>query len=144
MIRYRLVCAAGHEFDGWFRNSAAFDALSAQHQVTCASCGSSDVAKAVMAPNVALGPRNDREAAPEPARDDPTARILDLARRLRAEVEANAEYVGPKFAQEARRIHYEESEARRIYGEASRRDAAELLDEGISVFQLPTLPEDRN
>lgn len=151
MIKYSLVCDTGHEFDGWFKNSAAFDTQSAHEQVVCPSCGSHEVSKAIMAPAVA-----HRTGRVEPQANVPSqghgasphaympASLADVVRWIRAEVEKRAEYVGPRFAEEARKIHYEESPERGIYGEATPQDVAELDAEGIEVFALPVLPEERN
>ena len=65
-------------------------------------------------------------------------------RKLRAEVESKSEYVGSRFSEEARKIHYEETPARGIHGEATAEEAKSLSDEGIEFFPLPVLPEDRN
>ena len=104
-----------------------------------------------MAPNIGTKGNKKQDLAPLKAANNAAAQqspahaeLLSLMRRMRAEVEAKAEYVGPKFAEEARKIHYEETEARGIYGEASLEDAAELHDEGIEFFPLPTLPEEQN
>jgi hypothetical protein len=136
MIKYRLVCGSAHEFEGWFRNSAAYDAQAARGHIACPQCADTNVAKAVMAPSVAA------PAAPEPAgaQDDMQALML----RVRAEIEANAEYVGPRFAEEARRIHDEEGNPRRIYGEASLEEVRALAEDGIPCMPLPRLPKDLN
>lgn len=145
MIRYRLVCAEGHEFEGWFRSGAAFETQTARCQVACPSCGSTEVSKAVMAPNVATHGRDEAPAAEEPSAEAAAqAAMIEAARRLRSEVTRKAEYVGPRFAEEARRMHYCETAARSIYGEASGKEASDLLEEGIPVWPMPRLPEDRN
>jgi hypothetical protein len=145
MIRYDLRCDRGHEFDGWFSDSSAFDAQRAKHLVACAHCGSAEVEKQLMAPGIPA--RSNRKSPAKIAGGvmDPEARrMLALMRELRQQVETNAEYVGEKFADEARKIHYEEAEKRGIYGEASHEDAKALLEEGIDVHPLPRLPEDAN
>ncbi len=153
MIRYDLVCAEGHEFDGWFRDSASFDEQRAGEAVVCPVCGTAQVDKALMAPGIAKGGREPVPAAAGPEAGQPkyvagatpdAARLLELARELRRQVETGAENVGDRFADEARRIHYEEAEARSIYGEATPEDARALQEEGIEVFPLPVLPEDKN
>lgn len=151
MIKYSLICRAGHEFEGWFQNSAVFDAQSANDMVVCPSCGSHDVHKALMSPAVAT--RSNRAEAvqnrPTPGPDTamhayvPPA-IAEIVRNIRAELETKADYVGSDFAEEARKIHYEESPERGIYGEATSEEVAELDAEGIPVFALPVLPEERN
>jgi hypothetical protein len=134
MIKYSLTCDAGHEFEGWFKSSAAFDVQAKKKQITCAICGSSTVSKAIMAPRIASG-------SPK-AKAQPDA--IGQLRALREKVVANAEYVGHRFADEARKIHYDEAGHRGIYGEATHQEAKDLVDEGISVFPLPALPEDKN
>ena len=127
MIRYDLRCDKGHDFDGWFRDSAGFDALNRAGQVTCTHCGSSKVEKALMAPRVAsagelTSPRDEREKALE---------------ALRKQVEENSDYVGMSFAAEARAMHEGRSPERAIHGEAKLEEARQLLEEGIPVAPLP-------
>lgn len=157
MIRYRLVCNKKHEFESWFSSSAAYDRLAKKGQVECPQCGSKKVSKALMAPGVAKrGRRSDPAEAgasglppvavpPDDARRAEMQRqFLTLMRQVRAEVESKAEYVGPRFAEEARKIHNEESEARGIWGEATLDEARELVEDGIDCLPLPRLPEDSN
>ncbi|MFA5951842.1 MAG: DUF1178 family protein [Hyphomicrobium sp.] len=146
MIKYRLVCDDGHEWEGWFQNSTAYDSQVARGQVSCPVCARTKVSKAVMAPSVV----HERSSAAKQAPDGPgaasskceTQEMLDFARKLRAEVRANAEYVGPRFADEARKIHLDESPARGIYGEATLDDAKSLAEDGIPFLPLPRLPDD--
>ena len=146
MIRYDLECAQGHAFDGWFSDSASFDAQAEAGVVECPVCGTSDVHKALMAPGIPTKSNAKSDAKPvmQNAPNTPAAELTDMIRKLRAHVEENSEYVGPRFAEEARKIHYEESEARGIYGEASLQEARELDEEGIEVQPLPLLPEEHN
>ena len=161
MIKYRLQCAAGHAFEGWFRSSDACDQQMTAGKVACPSCGDSHVSKAPMAPSVAKGGRStDGRRAPAPQRAEASdaaaspgrqagrrqipVETLRVLRELRQTVENQAEYVGDRFAEEARRIHYKESTARGIYGEATLDDAQELAEEGIGFLPLPRLPEDSN
>jgi hypothetical protein len=161
MIRYQLRCAKGHEFEGWFQNSAAYDRQAKRGELECAVCGSSKVTKALMAPNVATRskrrpqpvrreagrpPSTGPEKAPksEPQRLAAHQELVHLMRKLRAEIEAKSEYVGNRFCEEARKIHYEEVPARGIHGEATAEDAKALAEEGIEFFPLPILPEDQN
>lgn len=98
-----------------------------------------------MAPNVAgRGRVEEPPPNPNPAREKELRRLRQLARRLRDHVVENADYVGPRFPEEARKIHHEEAEQRGIYGEATVEEARELTEEGIPVHPLPVLPEDRN
>ena len=128
MITYSLRCHKGHEFEGWFRDSAAFDAQSGSGHLTCPSCNSAKIEKAIMAPAVA-GTKKTRKPDAKQTRQ--------FATGLRKYVEENADYVGPKFAEEARKIHYGEVPDRQIYGEASQREAQELVEEGVDVALLP-------
>lgn len=151
MIRYALRCEpAGHDFDGWFRSGADFDRQSALGLLECPLCGTSSVAKALMRPAVSasrVGPPGSAGPAGTAAVSPPPAEMLAMMRRLQAmarEVRAEADYVGPNFAEEARRIHYGETQERRIYGEASAPEVRGLLEEGIAALPLPALPEDKN
>ena len=158
MILYRLKCKKGHEFEAWFASSAAFDTQEKRGLLSCAHCGTSKVAKALMAPRIAkrgkskAATKRERteeagvEAPPKPETQRVAAHreLATAMRKLRAEIEAKSEYVGPRFSEEARKIHYEEVPARGIHGEATAEEAKALQEEGIEFFPLPTLPEDRN
>ena len=147
MIRYDLICDRGHGFDGWFRDSAAFDVQAAAGLVSCAVCGSARIEKQLMAPQVAAKSNRKADVPLKMAAGplDPRAQtLLKMMREFRAEIEKNAENVGSKFAEEARKIHYGETEKRGIYGEATGKDAKALVEEGIEVHPLPKLPEDGN
>ncbi|MDP9136627.1 MAG: DUF1178 family protein [Pseudomonadota bacterium] len=148
MIRYDLTCEDGHAFDGWFGNSAAFDDQTAAGAVSCPRCGSAKIAKQLMTPGI--GSKANRRAAGTPATfssipNDAQAIALHKAiRELRRYVKEKAEYVGDRFAEEARRMHYSEVKERCIYGEATADETRDLLAEGIEVRPLPSLPEDHN
>jgi len=146
MIRYDVICEREHQFDGWFASSDGFDDQVARNLVLCPVCGSHDVEKALMTPGVPA--RSNRGMEPVAALHaplDPKAQaMVDMIRKLRTHVEDNADYVGDKFAESARRIHYGEEEQRGIYGEATIDEARELHDEGVEVLPLPKLPEDGN
>ncbi len=154
MIVYRLICAEGHEFDGWFRDSAAYDAQAKAGAVECPECGTRSVQKALMAPNLGAGTRKrDPEPVKQPAalaKSDDMApqeivsRMQALGRKLRAHVETNFDYVGDKFAEEARKIHNGEADERGIYGEAKGSEVKELVEEGIAVAPLPDAPDKAN
>lgn len=146
MIRYDLECAQGHAFDGWFSDSASFDKQAAAGIVECPMCGTSDVHKALMAPGIPAksNTKSDHQPVMQNAPNTTAAELTEMVRKLRKHVEENSEYVGPRFAEEARKIHHEESEARGIYGEASLEEARELTEEGIEVQPLPLLPEEHN
>jgi len=159
MIRYTLACEHGHNFESWFQNSAAYDKQAKRGLVTCPICSSAKVEKAIMAPRLA------RADVPEPPPPLPTPQaaapqapaktsvaivssqereLRQKLKELRDHVTKNANYVGPKFPEEARKIHYGETEHRSIYGEASPDEAKALHEEGIEFHPLPILPDDRN
>lgn len=155
MIRYQLVCAAGHDFEAWFANSAAFDAQRAAGQLACPACGDPHVEKALMAPAVPAKARKSVAAAESMGEgaqrpqamlksDSKAHELREALRQLRDHVTGNADYVGPRFAEEARKIHYKEAENRGIWGEASAEEAKALNEEGIEIFPLPEMPEDKN
>lgn len=134
MIKYRLICAKGHEFDGWFANSAAYDMQAAKGLLACPHCASQQVTKAIMAPAV---------AAKANQRDD--MKLGHVIKKMTRHVEENFDYVGSDFAEEARKIHYGESDERDIYGEATLEQAKDLVDEGVPVAPLPgTTRQDKN
>jgi hypothetical protein len=147
MIHYDLICKKGHAFDGWFGSSRAYDEQAHQGLVSCPLCGSTEVEKQLMTPGLPIK-SNRKSEAKQPVftgSADPRQKMLiKMMRELRENVEANAEYVGNKFAEEARKIHYEEAEKRGIYGEATIEDAHALVEEGIEVHPLPKLPEEGN
>lgn len=136
MIRYALQCEKDHEFDGWFPSSEGFDAQVAAGDVLCPHCGSPNVRKALMAPSI--GKSIGKAAAPAPAEMAQKMSMMMLA--LKKHVEENCDYVGDKFAEEARRIHYGETDRRDIYGEATPDEARELIEEGVEVAPLPVVP----
>jgi hypothetical protein len=147
MIVYDLTCNKGHVFEAWFKDSAAYDKQEKKKQLTCAVCGSSKVRKALMAPRLA-GTRDDSPADGEQqaasyANDPKVAKAIELMKelaKLRRHVEDNADYVGDKFAEEARKIHYGEKERRNIYGEATSSEAEELSEEGVEFARIPWVP----
>ncbi len=133
MIVYDLKCAEGHQFEAWFRDSAAYEAQVEAGSVVCPTCGSGKVQKALMAPNVARGePRG-----PAAEVDERAVQVRRALGELRSHVEANCDYVGPRFPEEARRIHYGEADRRGIYGESTTEEADALKDEGVQVHRLP-------
>jgi hypothetical protein len=146
MIRYDLICDKGHAFDGWFADSVAYDKQAKRKLVTCVHCGSTKVEKQLMAPGIPAKSNRKAESAPQmfTPGDAKQRKMLQLMREIRKSVEENSEYVGKRFAEEARKIHYEEAEKRGIHGEATAEDAKALIEEGIEVHPLPTLPEEGN
>lgn len=139
MIQYSLQCSKGHRFDAWFKSAKAYDEQEARGIVTCAQCGDGKVEKAMMAPNVA---RTDAGRASVAAAHPDLARMREMLRQYRKKVMSEADYVGDRFAEEARKIHFEEVEARGIYGEASRDDIAGLIEDGVDFLPLPDVGED--
>jgi len=129
MILFTLLCAHGHEFEGWFRDGDGFEAQQEGGEIACPECGDTSVEKAVMAPR--LG--RSRESTPAMSPAQLRAALVELRRQI----ETNCDYVGKRFAEEARRIHYGEADAHSIYGEASEDESRDLADEGISFGRIP-------
>jgi hypothetical protein len=167
VIRYALICESSHTFESWFADSAAYDKQVSRGLVTCPVCGSAKVEKAIMAPSLGRSGKAVIETPPKPEESEPTpesppkpesgpqkspvAIISEQERELRTKLKQlrdhliqNADYVGGKFPEEARRMHYGEIEHRSIYGEASPDDAKSLHEEGIEFHPLPRLPDERN
>ncbi|MEI9804536.1 MAG: DUF1178 family protein [Pseudolabrys sp.] len=160
MIRYALVCDKGHDFESWFQDSAAFEKQAKRGLVACPRCHSIKVEKAIMAPRLASSKKLKAPAqaptaapAPEAANNAPVAAMIASPvetefraklKELREHLTKNADNVGTKFPEEARKMHYGETEHRSIYGEASPKDAKELADEGIEFLPLPILPDEWN
>ena len=160
MIKYALACDNGHQFESWFQNSAAYDKQAKRKLIECPMCGSAKVEKAIMAPRLArkdkstpiVAPHEESASAPAPVEaPTPVAMISPQEREFRAKLKelrdhltSNADNVGKKFPEEARKMHYGETEHRSIYGEASPQDAKELHEEGIDFHPLPVLPDERN
>jgi len=142
LIHYSLQCDQGHVFEGWFASSADFDRQKAAGYVTCPHCDSKTVSKMLMAPNVATGRQKEKTQAVvmDTMRREMISKIKDAVKEIRA----NAEDVGDKFPEEARKIHYGESEVRGIIGQASIEEAQALTEEGIEVAALPVFPEDQH
>ncbi len=148
MIRYDLICDKGHEFDGWFSDSASYDVQRERGLVECTHCGSQKIDKQIMAPRIAAKSNSRADVASgmmmTPPADPRMQAMMTMMREMRKHVEASAENVGDRFVEEARKQHYNESEKRGIYGNATPDDARSLVEEGIEVYPLPHLPEDGN
>jgi len=159
MIRYALVCNKGHNFESWFQDSAAYDKQIKRKLIACPHCGSAKVEKAIMAPRLAGARKREMTAeppvaapAPEKAQEKaPVAMISPQEKELRSKLKElrehltkNADHVGSKFPEEARKMHYGETKHRSIYGEASPEEARRLAEEGIEFHPLPILPDERN
>lgn len=167
MILFVLKCTADHRFEAWFRNGDAYEAQAAARSIACPVCGDSHISKAPMAPRIAKG--RGKEAPPDPqaasspeaatrqpmvpapagagqppagdeARQRFAAEMMRQLTEMRRKVEENCDYVGDRFAEEARRIHYGEADPRGIYGEASDKEVEELQDEGVTFHRIPWLP----
>lgn len=154
MIKYALACDKGHTFESWFADSAAYDKQAKRGFVTCPVCNSTKVEKTIMAPRLSGTRKRARaqEIEPAPAADKaPVAMMSPMEMELRSKLKElrdhivkNADNVGEKFPEEARKMHYGETEHRSIYGVASLDDAKELAEEGIDVHPIPALPDERN
>jgi hypothetical protein len=165
MIRYALRCERDHTFESWFQDSSAYDQQIKRRLVSCPVCNSVRIEKAIMAPRIVgkkgrepAAPVAEATAAPAPAAVEtpasaagPTPLMMTQERELRAKLKElrdhivkNADNVGEKFPNEARKMHYGEIEHRPIYGEASPEEAKSLIEEGVEVSPLPVLSEDRN
>ncbi len=158
MIRYALTCSRGHEFEAWFSSSRDFDVQRRAALVECPVCGDADVSKQLMSPAIGSGGRDGGEAAATGAKrhsarersasplHDPTARMMrQFARELHAAVREQADYVGPRFPEEARKRHADgKTGGRPIWGEASPEEARKLREEGLDITPLPPLPDDKN
>ncbi len=161
MIRYALVCDRRHNFEAWFQSSADYDKQAKRELVSCPACGSTAVEKAIMAPSIGRAGKSEGRAivanelpATPPAPAEPAGPVAMLSpqerevrkklKELRDHLIKNADNVGQKFPEEARKMHYGEIEHRSIYGEASPQDAKELYEEGIDFHPLPALPDERN
>jgi hypothetical protein len=140
MIVYQLLCENGHEFEGWFQSGAAFDEQAAAGIVECPHCASCHVSKAIMSPNVATkgAITSGSSSGAEEKREVFRAKVEAMATEFRDQVEKNCDYVGDEFPEEARKIHYGERDERGIYGEASVEETKELIEEGITVFPMPS------
>ena len=156
MIRYNLRCERGHAFESWFQSSSAYESQEKRKLVNCPSCGSAKVERAIMAPQI-VSKKSRERAAPAPAAateaTTPASTPLMMAqerelraklRELRDHIVKNADNVGERFPNEARKMHYGDIEHRPIYGEASPEEARSLIEEGVEVSPLPVLPDDRN
>jgi hypothetical protein len=157
MIRYNLRCESGHAFESWFQSSAAYEVQEKRQLVNCPACGSARVERAIMAPQIVSKKSRD-SAAPAAAAattevTTPASTPLMMAqerelrvklKELRDHIVKNADNVGERFPNEARKMHYGDIEHRPIYGEASPDEARSLIEEGVEVSPLPVLPDDRN
>lgn len=144
MIVFDLICPKGHGFESWFKDSAAYESQVSKGLIACPTCGSNKIKKALMAPNLAGVSKNDDIPVPPTKMTKKAALEVEEAselrenlRKMRKNVEENFDYVGGEFAEEARKIHYGETEARNIYGETSDEEAKALTDEGVELSRIP-------
>ena len=136
MIKYSLICTFDHEFEVWFSKSSDFEEQGPKGLIECPYCGSTKVEKAIMAPNISTSRKKDASAEKQAV----ARKMMNAAaEKIRREIADNCDYVGEKFADEARAIHYGEKPERAIYGEATPREAAELSEEGVGVAPLPEI-----
>jgi len=142
VIRYELSCDNGHGFEGWFASAGDFDRQCERALVSCPACGSTHVAKQLMAPSVATARRKERrqELVMQAGQREMMSRLREAVSAIRA----NSEDVGERFPEEARKIHYGEAEERGLIGRATPHEVRELLEEGVEIAPLPVLPDDAN
>ncbi|MCH8858107.1 MAG: DUF1178 family protein [Proteobacteria bacterium] len=139
MIAYTLVCAEDHEFEAWFKDGASYDAQEAGGELICPLCGDTHIRKGVMAPSVkASASKRKQHTELDPAK------VRKYMAGYRKFIEKNAEYVGPRFPEEARKVHYGEAKSRHIYGESTIEEARELIEEGVDIAPLPPDPDALN
>jgi len=136
MINYTLKCDQNHSFDSWFKSAEAFEMLVKKSMVVCSECGSTKITKAIMAPSVSTSRKKDNK----PSELEKKSKLKNDILELKKKIEANSEYVGNNFANEARSMYLGETPERSIYGEAKADDAKKLIDDGIPVMPLPFLP----
>ena len=147
MIRYTLKCGYDHSFESWFKSAAAFDSIVSSDMLTCPTCGSDQVEKTLMTPGV----QASRKAAPSPVpvpvdntmTNAPDPKMVEAIKTLRDHVEKTSDYVGNKFAEEARAMHDGDTPHRPIYGEAKAEDAKKLIEDGVPAVPLPFIPRQK-
>lgn len=151
MILFELRCQKDHHFEGWFRDGKGFETQTKAGKLVCPVCGNRRIEKAMMAPRIGKAARSKSEKldtanlpvpspAPVPPAQQAEMKAVQMLREMRKQIEANCDYVGPGFAEEARKIHYGEAEARGIYGETSAEEAEALDEEGIEFARVPWVP----
>ena len=146
MIKFSLVCSNDHEFEGWFGSSKEFEQQQKRGIVLCPVCSDTAVTKSLMAPRVSGTKKSSDETVPMAQMPTPAVpqEMMDQLRKFKKHIEENAENVGERFPEEARKIHYGEVEARGIYGKATPEEATNLAEEGVNVMPIPDLPEEKN
>jgi hypothetical protein len=141
LIRFSLICDSEHEFEAWFRSSDDFETQKKRGFVDCPSCGSHKVEKALMAPAVSTARKQEKVAL---AMGEEQRRMMTQMKAIAEKIRSNADYVGDKFAEEARKIHFGEADQRGIYGEATLEEAKSLAEDGVDFMPVPVFPEDQN
>jgi len=141
MIRFSLHCDQAHEFEGWFRDNADFDKQSKRGFVECPVCASKKVSKSLMAPAVSTARKQEKMAL---AANAEQKRLMGELKKIADKMRENADYVGDRFAEEARKIHFGEADQRGIYGEATLEEARDLAEDGVEFLPIPEFPDDRN
>lgn len=142
MIVFELICSSQHRFEGWFSSSDEFERQRQNRMLSCPVCAVSKVEKLPTAKIKKVEGRPDESPPSDQKKDAPApkqAQELTLASFIE-HVLRHTEDVGPAFAEEARKIHYEEVPRRGIRGVASREETQQLVDEGIEVLPLPVPP----
>jgi hypothetical protein len=141
LIRFSLACDKEHEFEGWFRSNDDFEKQAKRGLIDCPACGSHRVQKTLMAPAVSTGRKREKIAL---AMGEQQRTVMAELKALSEKMRENADYVGDKFAEEARKIHFGETDQRGIYGEATLDEARSLAEDGVSFMPIPVFPDDRN
>ena len=141
MIRYDLVCENEHFFESWFKDSKTYQKQLKANEIVCPECSSCSISKSLMAPGI---PKKTNTKNGNVIANSSSSTLNNAIRKIRNEIKKNSEYVGEKFPEEARKIHYNEAEMRSIYGEASKKEITDLVDEGIDIIQIPEIPDDKN
>lgn len=138
MILFNLRCAREHVFEGWFHNGDAYEEQFQSRTISCPVCGSRKVEKAPMAPRIGKG--GEKDVTRQQGDAEKAGQLMTALRELRSKIESESDYVGERFAEEARRIHYGEVETRSIHGESTDAQAEELREEGIPFARIPWVP----
>lgn len=153
MIKYSLACERGHSFESWFQDSMAYDKQAKRGLVSCPVCGSAKVEKSIMAPQLSGTKKGRKVSVEAPAAPEKTPvamlspqeqEVRTKLKELKEHLTKNADNVGAKFPEQARKMHYGEIEHRSIYGEASPDEAKALAEEGVEFHPLPILPDEHN
>lgn len=144
MIRYTLKCRNEHSFEGWFRSGDDFEGLQSRGMVACPECAGTDVEKSLMTPGVRANRKGEKApSAGQPVTNTPSPDMVEAIRRIRDHVEKNSDYVGDRFAREARAMHLGDIPHRSIYGEVAVEEARQLKEDGVPAMPLPFVPKQK-